>query len=40
MWRSGPLFYLTSIDVRNDSVNEAPMIRRHSKHDLFAMTIC
>lgn len=29
MWRSGPLFYLTSIDVRNDSVNEAPMIRRY-----------
>lgn len=40
MWRSGPLFYLTSIDVQNDSVNEAPMIRRYSKHDLFAMTIC
>lgn len=40
VWRSGPLFYLTSIDVRNDSVNEAPMIRRYSKHDLFAMTIC
>lgn len=33
-------YFTWLIDVRSDSVNEALMVRRYSKHDLFAMTIC
>lgn len=33
-------YFTWLIDIRSDSVNEALMVRRYSKHDLFAMTIC